>query len=125
MEKVSQNKIGKITFFVLLLLFVLGFGAKLYYDSYVESALKKTKQTWAIVTQEVECDRGCLIRYKFLTDENKFLFSEYWGNKLNECHKNLKIGDTVFIKYSISDPEITEMTHCYWNEGLKKELEQN
>lgn len=111
-----------MSFLVILIIAIFGFILKLNSDNYKHRALGKTRETWAIVTQKPQCGRGCLIKYKFLNDRNQFILSSDWGGKVGDCHENRKVGDTIFIRYSISDPEITEMIHCFWNDRLKEEL---
>lgn len=119
----GNNKKG---FIIVIGLFAV-LGIFLFFrDKSREDALKNTNKTWAIITQKVFCTSkgGCSIEYKFRDRGNKWVNSVYGGSMIQECHKKLKEGDTIFIRYSISDPEITELVHCYWNEKIREELQK-
>ncbi|WP_341899718.1 hypothetical protein [Fluviicola taffensis] len=118
----SKRTVNRISFLVIFTMLALGTILKFCSDNYRQKSLKKTRETWAIVTQKPQCGKGCFIKYKYLNNQNQFVFSSDWGGKVGDCHKNRKLGDTIFIRYSISDPEITEMLHCFWNERLKEKL---
>lgn len=127
MENTFQNKVkeNRITFLVILAIFIVGTIIKLSIDHYKDSSLEESKETWAIITQEIQCGKGCLVRYKFLNDKNQFIHSKYGGSVLQECNKTLKVGDTILIRYSLSNPEITELVHCFWNDRLREKLKKN
>lgn len=94
-------------------------------DFYRNEALQNSTLTWAIITQKVHCSAkgACSIRYKFWVTKNKVYESRYAGEVIQECRDDLKEGDTVFIRYAVSDPEVTELLHCYWNDRLRKQMD--
>ena len=119
MEKIFRN--NNILFIILPLLLSVGLLVKYCDTSNRKLALKNSKRTFAIITQQPLCDRGCSMKYKFMDDYGVWYNSGYQGYIVRDCHKNKREGDTVYIRYSISDPEVTELIHCYWNEELRDE----
>ena len=42
-----------------------------------------------------------------------------------DCFKKLKVGDTIFIKYSLKNPKVVEIETCYWNRKTQFEKVKN
>lgn len=109
------NKINseKKSILVLLIILIIGSVVILFWNDYKENALSKSRITWAVVDDITLTKGGYSIDVHFFHDSEL----EHIDNieQLDNCLKKGKIGDTVTIKYSLTDVSIAQIIHCYWN----------
>lgn len=93
-------------------------------DFYRNEALQNSTLTWAIITHwnKGSAKGAPSLEYVYYDDRGVSRKSSYSGKLMQECHENLNEGDTVFIRYAVSDPEVTELLHCYWNDELRRQV---
>lgn len=118
MEKVKS----KLGFIIVLTFLIIIFIVLKCRDIYRSKSLEHVRTSWAIITNvnHGSAKGSYSLDYDYLSVDGVKVSSTYSGKIIQECHNNLKKGDTIYISYSISDPEVTEMIHCYWNDELRK-----
>lgn len=91
---------------------------KNYENSNRQDLLKKYKFNFGIVSGKTNSQYGSS-RISIL---HKLRGQEFEAKAIevkNSCFNKIKIGDTVFIKYSKKDPSIVKIETCYWNRKLQ------
>jgi len=107
----------------LVLFFCISMIAVFFRDHYRHTALKNYKKTYAIITKIGFGGKGPgNAKFVFLNDKNKLVKTHYSSN-LSECSNNLQTGDTIYIRYSLTDNSVAEIIHCYWNDKLRRDME--
>ncbi len=116
-EYLKKKWIFIIIFFLTLIIYLF------YRDNYREECLKKTFVTYAILEDiSSGSSKGAgFVEFYFKNDDNKIIHTKHIG-KISICEDIMKKGDTIMIKYSLTDNSVAEIVHCYWNEELKREI---
>lgn len=118
MKNRQKIVIAFIAFFILIIVYVK------VRDTYRENALKESSLTSATIEYMGNKSRGpAKVNFNFVNSKGFTVNTSYYGN-VNQCIENLKKGDTILIKYSIEDNEIAQIVHCYWNDDLRKLVEE-
>ena len=112
----------KINGKVIVVLFVVIFASFLIYkEKHREQALKKTLRTYAIVTKEPYYGAKIPLSIKF-SYQNQQGKSKIIAREIGENCSSLKKGDTIYVKYSLTDNGVAEIIHCYWNDKLLEDM---
>lgn len=94
-----------------------------YYREYKRAhELLNCNYTWAvIVSKKSGKSVGQKFKVKYLSDK-KVYYSEFTSS--NGCYGVRKIGDTIIIKYSLTNLETVDVVDCYWNERTRYRLRE-
>jgi hypothetical protein len=117
MEKIGINKSWLI--YILCFVFLLIYFH--YQKKHNEFALNYTTKTYAIL-KDIHLGSssgGARIGFYFYNEKNKRIDTEHSGN-CKICTSVMSPGDTIFIKYSVKDNKVAEIIHCFWNEKLRR-----
>lgn len=115
-NKHIKSILGIIGFLTLILIYTS------FRDKRQKQLLEGFKYNWAVVVDKSESTRsGYHVNLSYIIDNQTFLIT---GLKVNyeKCYSRIKVGDTVFIKYSIEDKNVIELETCYWNKEKQKSL---
>ena len=106
-----------------IILFVIGLIAIVYFvQKKNEKKLVNSKYSFAIVSDKSKVYLGDYeVYYKYRTNKQVF---EYRNAVEIKNFNDLEQGDTILIKYSIEDNEVAQIVHCYWNDDLRKLVEE-
>lgn len=113
---ILRNKAIIIT----MVIFLVACAYVLISENYRKNALKKSMLTWAKV-----------VSINNLTKMGKSLDLIYYNDKHEKieilnidpprgCTGQIKVKDTIFIKYSLTNNNVIEIIECSWNEKLRK-----
>jgi hypothetical protein len=112
----------KINSKIITFLFILVAALYLYYiDMHRKQSLKKTLKTYAIVTTKPYSGARIPLSIKFRY-KNKLGQSIIIDRDINESCSNLELGDTIYIRYSTTDNYVAEIIHCFWNDKLREDM---
>jgi hypothetical protein len=93
-------------------------------DKHRFDSMKKSKLTYGVVNYFGNKAKGpSKINLFYKNNLNKKVIASYYGSN-NDCDNNIDKGDTVLIKYSVIDNSVIEIINCYWNEALRKMVEE-
>lgn len=106
---------------ILILVVSVGWPITSYYDQKKIKAFEKSKITFGIVKDVHTPSRSSECKVDFYYFNNK-------GRKINvesisammTCANYRSKGDTIIIRYSLTDDSYIEIIECYWNDNLKK-----
>jgi hypothetical protein len=79
--------------------------------------LRRNKQTFAILDDVRNSNRGDEIDFHFKDSNNEMIYITNYTHDF-DC-RNSKIGDTITIRYSLINSNYVDLVHCYWNPKLK------
>lgn len=116
----KPNRNDNITRKDLLFLFlgVLFVGSILSYFEYQRNTeLESSKITSGVIIKENRYRNHHYIYAKYFIDGKKIESSRI---PIEKCGNELRIGDTVILKYSKLNHETAQLLECYWNDNLKK-----
>lgn len=86
-----------------------------------KQSLKKTLKTYAIVTTKPYSGARIPLSIKFRYT-NKLGQGIFIDREIKESCSNLKLGDTIYIRYSTTDNSIAEIINCFWNDKLREDM---
>lgn len=86
-----------------------------------KQSLKKTLKTFAVVTTKPHSGARIPLSIKFRY-KNRLGQSIIIARDINESCSNLKLGDTIYIRYSTTDNSIAEIINCFWNDKLREDM---
>lgn len=111
-----KSEIGKFT----MLVFVVSIFYLIYvsYQNYKERMLVSSKQTFAILDDVRNSNRGDEIDFHFKDSSGKTVEITNFTHNF-DC-SNSKKGDTITIKYSLINSEYVDLIHCYYNPAKKQ-----
>ena len=98
-----------------------------YKDGKKESLLENDKYNWGILEEKYTVTRGGdYFKISHFVDGNRIVTDDF---RPAQCYNKIHVGDTVFIRYSISNPKVVSVESCYWNPDdhwyqIKKSQEQ-
>jgi hypothetical protein len=106
-----------------IILFVIGLITIVYFiQNKRDKKLLNPRYSFALVSDKSKVYLGDYeIYYKYQTSKQ---ILEYRNTVDVKKFNKLELGDTILIKYSIEDNEIAQIVHCYWNDDLRKIVEE-
>lgn len=100
----------------------------IHFEKKEKEAYRKSKITFGIVDKiNIGYGKGSAsyIDFHFYNNKNELIkietnifVKEFELSR--KCLYDRKIGDTVIVKYSLSDNQTAKIINCYWNDNLKK-----